>query len=64
MDAGDKGIGTMAVEIGQLLKVSIFPGNTASHGFYSKREGGKAFHLERYLAMSGKRNKLDQISKY
>jgi hypothetical protein len=58
LKAGDKEIGSTAVEIGQLLKVSLFPGSTASHGYYSEKEGGRPFHLERYLAMTGKLNML------
>jgi hypothetical protein len=46
-------ITTLATEIGQLLRLSLFPGTTASYGFYSIQEGGKPFHLERYYAMTG-----------
>jgi hypothetical protein len=37
----------------QVMRVSLFPDNTASYGIYSPN-GGKAFHLERYAVIKGK----------
>jgi hypothetical protein len=39
--------------IGQMFRVSLFPGNTASHGYYGGKKGTQ-FHLARYERMSSK----------
>jgi hypothetical protein len=45
--------GTKCQAIGQMFRVSLFPGNTASYGYYSRGKGSQ-FHLERYERMTSK----------
>jgi hypothetical protein len=41
-----------AIRLGQLLKASLFPAQTATFGYYEEKTG-QPFHMERYKVIKG-----------